>query len=260
MKTAARTARSRKRVIDPVCGMSVDADSPLRATHDGRTYHFCSAACRAKFLSDPERYQRASSRIRRAARGHEQAGDTSARADKQRPGHAPANVHQRVESRGKRWADYLPLLVIIALTLLAASAKQIAYVESWNARAWMHDFMGYFLIVFSMFKFFDLSGFADGFQMYDLLAKRFRPYAYVYAFVELGLGLAYLAAWTPALIYGVTIVVTVVGSAGVLRALQKGLDANCACMGTVLKVPLSTVALIEDLGMAAMAVAMWVTA
>ena len=43
------------------------------------------------------------------------------------------------------------------------------------------------------------------------------------------------------------------GGLGVFRALAKGLDLECACMGTVLSVPLSTVALIEDFGMAAMA-------
>jgi hypothetical protein len=48
----------------------------------------------------------------------------------------------------------------------------------------------------------------------------------------------------------------VFGSLGVINALRKGLDLECACMGTVLKVPLSTVALIEDLGMAAMAAGM----
>lgn len=122
----------------------------------------------------------------------------------------------------------------------------------------MHDFMGFFLVVFSMFKFFDLSGFADGFQMYDLLAKRFRPYAYVYPFVELGLGLGYLAQWHLPVIYGMTIAVTLFGAAGVIHALRRGLDVRCACMGTVLKVPLSTVALTEDLGMAAMAAAMWI--
>jgi hypothetical protein len=53
----------------------------------------------------------------------------------------------------------------------------------------MHDFMGFSLVEFSMFKFFNIEGFADGFQMYDLLAKPLRPYAYLYPFMELGLGL-----------------------------------------------------------------------
>ena len=121
-----------------------------------------------------------------------------AHASEPRDPHATTNVHSRVKARGRKWTDYLPVAVIIALTLLVATAKQKAYAEGWNTRTWMHDFMGYYLVLFSLFKFFDLSGFADGFQMYDLLAKRFRAYAYVFPFVELGLGLAYLAwLWCP---------------------------------------------------------------
>ena len=42
---------------DPVCGMTVDpATSKHRAEHGGRTYHFCSAGCRAKFEAAPARY------------------------------------------------------------------------------------------------------------------------------------------------------------------------------------------------------------
>lgn len=165
---------------------------------------------------------------------------------------------QRQEGRGSNWKDYIPLIVIVALTLLAACAKQGYYAGSWNWMTWMHDFMGFFLVVFSMFKFFDMEGFADGFQMYDLLAKPFRPYAYVYPFIELGLGLGYLSHWQPIVIYAATVAVMVFGALGVMRALGKGLDIECACMGTVLSVPLSTVALVENLGMAVMAAVMLV--
>jgi len=45
------------KIIDPVCGMTVDpATSAHHAQHDGQDYHFCSAGCRAKFMADPERY------------------------------------------------------------------------------------------------------------------------------------------------------------------------------------------------------------
>ena len=164
-------------------------------------------------------------------------------------------IHERQKGRWSRWQDYIPLIAIVLLTVFCACAKQIAY-GGWNWTNWMHDFMGFFLVVFSMFKFFDMEGFANGFQMYDLLAKRFRPYARIYPFIELALGLGYLSHWRPMLIYATTIVVLVFGSIGVLRALFKGLDIECACMGTVLHVPLSTVALIEDLGMAVMAAVM----
>ena len=44
-------------VKDPVCGMTVDAHkTPHRAEHGGRTYYFCAAGCRTKFVADPGRY------------------------------------------------------------------------------------------------------------------------------------------------------------------------------------------------------------
>jgi Cu+-exporting ATPase len=42
---------------DPVCGMKIDpARSKHKADHDGRSWHFCSAGCRAKFVADPGKY------------------------------------------------------------------------------------------------------------------------------------------------------------------------------------------------------------
>jgi Cu+-exporting ATPase len=41
---------------DPVCGMTVKADTPHRATHDGHNVLFCRAGCKAKFQADPGRY------------------------------------------------------------------------------------------------------------------------------------------------------------------------------------------------------------
>ncbi len=123
-----------------------------------------------------------------------------------------SNVKRRQPGRGSQLTDYIPLIVIIALTLLAACAKQISYGAEWSWMSWMHDFMGFFLVVFSMFKLFDLEGFADGFQMYDLLAKPVRAYAYLYPFIELTLGLGYLAHWQPKLIYSITVIVMSFGA------------------------------------------------
>ena len=114
--------------------------------------------------------------------------------------------------------------------------------------------------VFHMERYGNMPGFADGFQMYDLLAKTFRPYAYVYPFIELALGLAYLAFWRPTTVYLATIIVLGFGALGVINALRRGLNVNCACMGNTLKVPLSTVALVENLGMVAMALVMFMRA
>ena len=211
--------------------MEVDETSPHRANHNDKEYMFCSEPCLRQFQREPGEFV-----------GNKNTGKE--------------DEYEEQRDRGSSWKDYIPLMVIVTLTLLAACTKQYDYAGDWDWMAWMHDSMGFFLVVFSMFKFFNMEGFADGFQMYDLLAKPFRPYAYVYPFIELGLGLGYLSHWQPQAIYAATVVVMAFGSLGVIRALMKGLDINCACMGTVLKVPLSTVALTEDLGMAAMAATM----
>jgi Cu+-exporting ATPase len=45
------------RITDPVCGMTVDPHTAEhRADHAGRTYHFCSAGCRERFVADPPAY------------------------------------------------------------------------------------------------------------------------------------------------------------------------------------------------------------
>jgi len=43
--------------IDPICGMTVDETSPLRAERDGQTFYFCSEHCRKKFVGQTHRDQ-----------------------------------------------------------------------------------------------------------------------------------------------------------------------------------------------------------
>lgn len=71
------------------------------------------------------------------------------------------------------------------------------------------------------------------------------------------LGPAYLAFFRPDIVCLATVVLLGLGAVSVISALRKGLDVRYACMGTARKVPLSTVALIEDPGMATMALVMW---
>ena len=124
--------------------------------------------------------------------------------------------------------------------------------------AFMAHFMAGFFLVFSFFKLLDLSGFAKSYAGYDLLAMRMPAYGYVYPFIELGLGIAYLVAPHEALTSMATIVVMGLSAIGVLRAVLNKQRIQCACLGTVFNLPMSTVTIVEDLLMVAMAVAMLV--
>lgn len=149
---------------------------------------------------------------------------------------------------------YTPLIYIILFSVFAAAALMCCV--SWDMERFMQLFMGIFLLQFSILKVFDLQGFAKGFARYDLAAKRSRTYGLVYPFLELTLALGYLSSggtWGVKWVYISTIILMGFGSFVVITALSKGLNTNCACLGTTLKVPLSTVAITENISMVAMA-------
>ena len=122
----------------------------------------------------------------------------------------------------------------------------------------MGNFMGAFFIVFSLFKMINLSGFADGYGTYDILAKHSRGYALAYPFIELGLGIAYFIHIAPMVTNIATLVLMLIGAVGVAQAIQQKRAIQCACLGTALKLPMTKVTLAEDLVMAAMAFLMLV--
>jgi hypothetical protein len=45
---------------------------------------------------------------------------------------------------------------------------------------WMHFSMGFFFCQFAMLKLFNPQGFAEGFAKYDLVAKKFSKYSFIY--------------------------------------------------------------------------------
>jgi YHS domain-containing protein len=49
---------SNTETIDPVCAMKVDPATAPRATHEGKTYYFCSEADRQKFLENPSAFSK----------------------------------------------------------------------------------------------------------------------------------------------------------------------------------------------------------
>lgn len=150
--------------------------------------------------------------------------------------------------------DYVPLIVVFAVIALSSAAH--VYVTGATVSSWSMALMGYFFLFFALFKLIDLSGFKDGFAHYDIIAKRVPIWGYIYPFVELGLGLLYLLAFQDPLLYVVTILITVVNVISVLIKLAKKEVFMCACLGTVLKVPLTTVTLIEYGLMGIMAIGM----
>ena len=174
---------------------------------------------------------------------------TAAHQTKDNHSHSSAIPEQETAST---WETYKPLvLIFLFVSGVAALASFQERVFSWHD--WMRYFMAGFFIVFSFFKFLDLKGFARSYAMYDLLAKQWKGYGYVYPFVELGLGVLYITAINLPATHVATIVIMGFSSIGVIRNMLSPNQVQCACLGTVFKLPLGNVTLVEDLLMVAMA-------
>ena len=118
--------------------------------------------------------------------------------------------------------------------------------------------MAGFFLVFSFFKLLDVSNFAMSYSSYDIVARRWLSYGYVYPFLELGFGAAYLADFQPWATNVATLVVMGISTVGVAQSLLAHRKIRCACLGAVFNLPMSAVTLIEDLLMIGMAAAMLV--
>jgi Heavy metal binding domain len=178
---------------------------------------------------------------------------------KQKPGSCPiCGMRLVLRSSLKKktaFTTYRPLIVIIGLISLVTVLVSLNDLKTgrFTLTGPMTYFMAGFFIVFSGFKLLDLRGFADGYSTYDLLARKWRAYGYIYPFLELGLGVLYLTQSNLYWVNVATILLMGFSGLGVLESLAKKRGFVCACLGTIIKVPLTTVTLIEDFGMVGMA-------
>lgn len=170
-----------------------------------------------------------------------------------------ASHHNETAEQTKSWlATYKPVLLIFGYIL--GGTLLIEYVAgSFNWMRWMGHFMAAFFLVFSFFKLLNLKGFAENYAMYDIIAKRWSGWGYVYAFTELMLGIAFLTGFNLLVKNAATLVVMTVSIVGVLQTVLSKRKIKCACLGDVFNLPMSTITIIEDALMIGMSAAMLLT-
>lgn len=157
-----------------------------------------------------------------------------------------AMQHNEVAEQAKNWFEtYKPILLIFFYISMVTVLVQFSNQE-FNWMQAMQHFMAGFFLVFSFFKMLNLKGFAESYVMYDVLAKRVPAWAYLYAFVELGLGIAFLINFNPYFTNLATIIVMSISIVGVLQSVLNKKKIQCACLGAVFNLPMSTVTIIED--------------
>ena len=163
-----------------------------------------------------------------------------------------AMEHNETAEQAKSWfSTYKPILLIfVYITSIAIIAATHQNTFDWMQA--MNVFMAGFFLTFSFFKMLDLKGFAESYSMYDIVAMKLKAWGYIYAFVELGLGIAYATNFQPLITNIVTLLVMGISIIGVLQSVLNKRKIQCACLGAVFNLPMSTVTIIEDALMIAM--------
>lgn len=161
---------------------------------------------------------------------------------------------------GKAVADpkatsYRPVLALFSMTLFMALATSMAvYGTPFTARAgeW---FIAFSMAILALLKLQNVESFATMFLNYDLLAKRWVPYSYIYPFAEGFAGILMIAGILSWLSVPIALFIGTIGAISVFKAVYiDRRELKCACVGGSSNVPLGFVSLTENLMMIAMAI------
>ena len=169
-------------------------------------------------------------------------------------GYTDLRSHFGLSVRDPDAPSYRPVLAVFAIAAALAMAVSSAALGSpFTVRA-AEWFVAFAMAILAMLKLQDLDRFATMFLGYDLLARRFVPYAFIYPFAEAGAGVLMAAHALDWLSVPVALFIGSIGAVSVFRAvyIQKR-ELKCACVGGTGNVPLGFISLTENLAMIAMA-------
>ena len=160
---------------------------------------------------------------------------------------------------GKAIADpkattYKPVVALFSMTaLMALAASYAAYGDAFTVHS-AEWFVSFSMAVLALLKLQNVESFATMFLNYDLLAKRWVPYSYIYPFAEGLAGVLMIAGALNWISIPVALFIGTVGAASVFKAVYVDRrELKCACVGGSSNVPLGFVSLTENLMMVGMA-------
>ncbi len=163
--------------------------------------------------------------------------------------------------RGADETTYIPVIALFAMTaLMALAASYAAFGSALTIRA-AEWFVAFSMAVLALLKLQDVESFSTMFLNYDILARRWVPYSYIYPFAEALAGILMISGAMMWLSVPVALTIGGIGTASVFKAVYiDRREIKCACVGGSSKVPLGFVSLTENLMMVGMAVWMLATA
>lgn len=160
---------------------------------------------------------------------------------------------QHVMEEGE--TSYRPIIAIFSVGLLMALAVSYVALGSVLTVRAIEWFIAISMCLLGVQKLQDLEGFSTMFLNYDLLAKRWVRYAYLYPFGETLAGVLMIAGAFVWVASPIALFIGTVGAFSVFQAVYvEKRELKCACVGGGSSVPLGFISLTENLMMIAMAI------
>ena len=152
-----------------------------------------------------------------------------------------------------------PVIWVFGVAALMALAANWAVSGSLLELRSLEWFIAFSMCILALLKLQDVEAFSTMFLGYDLLARRFVPYSYVYPYAELAAGVLMIAGALTWLSVPIAAFIGTIGAVSVIKAVYiDRREIKCACVGGNSKVPLGFVSLTENLMMVVMAI--WMAA
>ncbi|MBD65089.1 MAG: glutaredoxin family protein [Halobacteriovoraceae bacterium] len=147
---------------------------------------------------------------------------------------------------------YQPIIAIFSSTFIMA----LAFIYSKGTIAlipFLESFIAISMCVLAILKLRDLYSFSNQFVTYDLLAKRYVNYSYIYPFAEFLAGVGMIASLLTPVVALTSIFIGTIGGISVIKAVYiEKRDIKCACVGGDSNVPLGFISLTENMMMLGM--------
>lgn len=154
--------------------------------------------------------------------------------------------------------SYKPVIALFSITLLMSLSASFAVFDNPLTIKTAEWFIAFSMAVLALLKLQNVETFSTMFLNYDLLAKRWVPYSYIYPFAEGLAGILMIGGLLNWLSIPVALFIGSVGAASVFKAVYiDKRELKCACVGGASNVPLGFISLTENVMMVAMAV--WMT-
>ena len=172
-------------------------------------------------------------------------------------GYEAVRKHFGKPVKSKDETSYQPVIALFSMTFLMAIAASIAVFDTALNVQTLHWFIAFSMAILALLKLQDIESFSTMFLNYDLLAKRWVPYSYIYPIAEGLAGVLMIGGLLPWLSAPLALTIGSIGATSVFKAVYiDKRELKCACVGGSSNVPLGFISLTENLIMIGMGV--WV--